>query len=225
MFQISTEERYQDGQTIFAEGDGGDWIYVIESGSVEIFKKIGHQNVVLETLHPGEIFGEISYIAQIPRTAGARAAGSTIVGIIDRNFLDKEFYKLSGSFRLILKTLALRLTHVTETGMRPVAAKKDSRKIISLSFTSSESLGRAYTEQGEEREIFINTPYPFPKGEQFLLKLMLPDASEPLKIECEVKWVRTQADSQTQSPPGMGARFLELDPVDQEKLKRALPKM
>jgi len=39
MFQTAIEEKYTDGQIIFKEGSSGDWIYVIESGAVEISKK------------------------------------------------------------------------------------------------------------------------------------------------------------------------------------------
>ena len=53
MFQTAIEEKYTDGQIIFKEGSSGDWIYVIESGAVEISKKIGGEKVVMVVLKPG----------------------------------------------------------------------------------------------------------------------------------------------------------------------------
>jgi CRP-like cAMP-binding protein len=114
MFQIATEETFQDGQIIFDEGSSGDWIYVIDSGAVELSKKVDGKKIVIEVLQPGDIFGEMAFIAHVPRTATARAVGETTVGVIDRIFLDNEYNKLSQYFRLILQTLTLRLKKTTE---------------------------------------------------------------------------------------------------------------
>ncbi len=114
MFQIATEETFRDGQIIFDEGSSGDWIYVIDSGAVELSKKVEGKKIIIEVLNPGDIFGEMAFIAHVPRTATARAVGETTVGIIDRTFLDNEYNKLSQYFQLILKTLALRLKKTTE---------------------------------------------------------------------------------------------------------------
>ena len=115
MFQIASYEKYQDGQIIFKEGDSGDWVYVVESGSVELSKMIGDTKIVIEVLRlEWDVFGEMAFIANISRTATASAIGPTTVGIIDRNYLDDEFNRLSGSFQAILKSLVLRLKKTTE---------------------------------------------------------------------------------------------------------------
>jgi hypothetical protein len=36
------------------------------------------------------------------------------VGIIDRNFFDQEFNKLSGNFQMVLKIMAMRLKKTTD---------------------------------------------------------------------------------------------------------------
>jgi signal-transduction protein with cAMP-binding, CBS, and nucleotidyltransferase domain len=69
IFQFATEENYKNGRIIFKEGSSGDWIYVIESGAVEISKKIGGEKVVMVVLKPGEIVGELGFITKTPRTA------------------------------------------------------------------------------------------------------------------------------------------------------------
>lgn len=114
MFDIAAEETYQDGQIICKEGSEGDWIYIVESGTVELYKEVGEEKVAIEVLQPGEIFGEIAFFAKTPRLFSARAVGSTSVEIIDRRFLDKEYNSLSASFQTILKSLALRLVKATE---------------------------------------------------------------------------------------------------------------
>src|SRR3990172_13148241 len=109
MFQIASYETYQDGQIIFKEGDNGDWIYVVDEGEVDISKNVGGQQIVIETLKEGDVFGEMAYIEKQPRSATATARGKTVVGIIDRNFFDTEFNKISADFQKVIKTVAFRL--------------------------------------------------------------------------------------------------------------------
>ncbi|MBW2573878.1 MAG: cyclic nucleotide-binding domain-containing protein [Deltaproteobacteria bacterium] len=115
MFQTAIEEKYTDGQIIFKEGSSGDWIYVIESGAVEISKKIGGEKVVMVVLKPGEIIGELGFITKTPRTATATAVDNTTVGIIDPIFFEQEFNKLSPGFQAVLTSLATRLKKTTES--------------------------------------------------------------------------------------------------------------
>jgi len=114
MLPIATYEDYQDGQIIFEEGSHGDWIYSIESGSVEISKAVEGGRGVIAVLQPGDVFGEMAFLSRVPRTATARAVGETTVGLIDRTFLDAEYNKLSQHFQEILKILSLRLKKATD---------------------------------------------------------------------------------------------------------------
>ncbi|PKN71484.1 MAG: hypothetical protein CVU54_00230 [Deltaproteobacteria bacterium HGW-Deltaproteobacteria-12] len=114
MFQIAAYEKYSDGQTIFKEGTHGDWLYIVEDGAVEISRTVNDRKILIATFKEGEIFGEVAYIAKVERSATATASGDTTIGVIDRDFFDQEFNKLSGNFQLILKTLALRLKKTTD---------------------------------------------------------------------------------------------------------------
>ena len=115
MFQTAIEEKYKNGDIIFEEGSSGDWIYVIESGTVEISKIMHGEKEVLLELGPGEIIGELGFITKMPRTATARAVGDTTVGIIDPISFEQEFNRLSPDFQAVLISLATRLKETTET--------------------------------------------------------------------------------------------------------------
>ena len=115
MFQTAIEEKYKDGDIIFEEGSSGDWIYVVESGAVEISKIMHGEKEVLLELEPGEIIGELGFITKMPRTATARAVGDTTVGIIDPISFEQEFNRLSPDFQAVLISLATRLKETTET--------------------------------------------------------------------------------------------------------------
>jgi len=226
MFPISSEETFQDGQIIFEEGSAGDWIYSIEDGTVELYKQVEAEKIVVSVLQPGDMFGELAYLAGIRRTVSARAVGATTVGTIDRSFLDKEYNKLSGSFRMILKNVVLRFEKTIESTTDPRLRRKSPRipKALALSFKSKAGFVKAFSEDISIGGMFIKTTKPLAQGEQFMLKLKLPDDSETLKIDCEVSWTRTETSDPVKQPPGMGIKFTEISPEDQHRLKKELMK-
>jgi len=76
--------RYSDGGVIFGPGDAGGSAYIVKSGRVEMREK----GRAVETLEPGEIFGELALIDEEPRTAAAVAAGAVELIPIDRSLFD-----------------------------------------------------------------------------------------------------------------------------------------
>lgn len=71
---------YQDGETIFAEGDRGDFLYYIVEGEVEI----GRKGKSLNMLGKGEIFGEMALLDESPRSATATAKGEVKAAAINQ---------------------------------------------------------------------------------------------------------------------------------------------
>lgn len=56
---------FEPGQTVFKTGDKPDVMYVVQDGEVDIFFEDTH----VETLGPGNLFGEMSLISDEPRAA------------------------------------------------------------------------------------------------------------------------------------------------------------
>lgn len=125
MLPITSHETYEDGKVIFEEGSFGDWLYIIESGNVELSKNIKGGRVIIQTLSEGDILGELAFLANIPRTATATAIGETVIGVVDREFLDNEYNKISQYFQQIIRTLALRLRKTTDALARSRLDKSD----------------------------------------------------------------------------------------------------
>lgn len=68
------QQQLTPGQLIFAQGEQSDYVYVIESGQVEIFRTGADASErVLATLNAGEYFGELGPALGLPRSASARA--------------------------------------------------------------------------------------------------------------------------------------------------------
>ncbi|MBW1729399.1 MAG: TIGR02266 family protein [Deltaproteobacteria bacterium] len=221
MYNVAIEETYQDGQIIFKEGSSGDWVYIILSGSVEISKNVGGEKYIIEILKPGDVFGELGFIGGIRRTATARAIGETTLGIIDREFLDEEFNKLSSQFRAILVAITHRFKKMLDRAC-DYTLRSEARipKALSLIFKDRDSFVRAYTGNISTGGLFIKTENPLRPGRQFLLKLQLPGLKEPLQIQCEVVWARKREGGASDKPPGMGVKFCEISEKDYQLLKQ-----
>jgi uncharacterized protein (TIGR02266 family) len=226
VFETSAEETYEDGQVIFEEGSAGDWIYVVESGAVELSKNVDGNKVVVEVVREGDIFGELAFFTKMPRTAAAKALGKTVVGLVDRAFLDTEYNRLSGAFQSILKSLSIRLKTTTETLSGKTTRREDPRieKTLNLSFRDMDSFVKATTHNVSGTGLFIKTPKPLAVGARFMLRLDIPGMGEPAEIVSEVVWGRAETDDTVRRPVGMGVKFTDIKPADQERLKAALKK-
>lgn len=82
----------QARETLFHEGDPGDHLYLIVSGSIEIRATAGERRQrVLATLHSSGIFGEISLLLDEPRTATAVALTEAHLWGISRTSFEEAF--------------------------------------------------------------------------------------------------------------------------------------
>lgn len=66
--------KYKKGEPIFCEGDKSGCAYIIEFGSVEVYKSLPNgERQFLGVLSQGDIFGELGLIDGLPRSATVRA--------------------------------------------------------------------------------------------------------------------------------------------------------
>ena len=73
------------GQYIIREGERGDRMFMILNGAVFVVRGSGDDEVVLDELHEGEVFGEMALMSGAPRTASVRAATSLLLLEIERS--------------------------------------------------------------------------------------------------------------------------------------------
>ncbi len=65
---------FKKGEIIIEEGSLSSDAYIIESGSVEVSKKLpGGKTQVITKLDKNDIFGEMGLIDQLPRSATVKA--------------------------------------------------------------------------------------------------------------------------------------------------------
>lgn len=75
-------QTFEDGEVVVREGDESREMFIIRRGRVEIQKEIGGKEVRLATLERGSFFGEMSLLEGLPRSATARALGTTELVIL-----------------------------------------------------------------------------------------------------------------------------------------------
>jgi CRP/FNR family cyclic AMP-dependent transcriptional regulator len=78
---------FDAGDIIVREGEPGVGAFMIRSGKVEVTKESGDEIEHLNTLGPGDVFGEIALLTDMPRSATVRAVEPTeLLGLTAWNF-------------------------------------------------------------------------------------------------------------------------------------------
>jgi putative ABC transport system ATP-binding protein len=80
--QGAHEVRFAAGSTIFRQEDAANYVYVIESGQVEIVRELINGEEHLATLEPGQYFGELGAMLGFPRSAKAIATTDVVANAI-----------------------------------------------------------------------------------------------------------------------------------------------
>ena len=75
---------YNDGEIICREGEEGKSMFVIQSGTVEVSRKLPEGEMMLGAMTKGDIFGEMALFDHMPRSATVKAKGEAVVLQIDK---------------------------------------------------------------------------------------------------------------------------------------------
>jgi CRP-like cAMP-binding protein len=80
------DRKFPKNATIFEEGVGGDYMYVIKEGQVKVTKmsEDGREKI-LEILGPGDFFGEMALLDREPRSASIKTTRSCVLLALSRN--------------------------------------------------------------------------------------------------------------------------------------------
>jgi CRP-like cAMP-binding protein len=89
------------GAAVITEGEAGEAFYVIESGTVAVTQEGRH----LRDEGPGEYFGEIALLHEIPRTATVTATTDLVLRALDRDIFLGDGLQMAGD------VAATRLRH------------------------------------------------------------------------------------------------------------------
>jgi len=113
-------EDYEAGEIIFNEGEPGRHLYVISSGTVEVLMK-GPDGVLrlIKELGPGDHFGEMALLGNVPRNATVRTKTRVEVVKMGRSSFAAIYTSLPGVKEHFSGVMESRLKEFQEGKRRP----------------------------------------------------------------------------------------------------------
>ena len=105
---------FRPGEIVFFEGMHGEEAFLLKEGAVEIFRSSDSGEVILATITPGDIFGEMALVDSRPRSASARCVGIVVATPIPRRLLEQELARSP----LIVRTLVDRYIRIIRDANR-----------------------------------------------------------------------------------------------------------
>ena len=123
---------YIAGEVLFREGEKGEDMYVIQSGVVQISKRVGEVERPLATLGRGEFVGEMAILNDKPRTATAVVVEDAKCLVIDGQTLEHMIANSTEIALRLVKKLARRLDSADEMIQILLNPDPKARVLLSL---------------------------------------------------------------------------------------------
>jgi len=119
--KITQERAYPAGTRIFTENEPGDGVYVIRDGSVEIAHLVGERALcVFSKFGPGDFFGEMSVIDELPRSATTTAVKDTSAYFIPRDEMAALLRRSPELSFKLLREISKRLRDFNQHHLREI---------------------------------------------------------------------------------------------------------
>jgi len=138
MAQMIFSKTYSAGQKIFAMGDEGRNAYFIERGRVQVSLPKDDGETIIAELGKGEIFGEMSMIDDVPRSATVTAVEDTEIIVIQRSRFIQPLKSAHPMMNLLLRIVLARFRDAQRqlSGMRTTSSEMNTslEEIRSLAF-------------------------------------------------------------------------------------------
>ncbi len=144
------------GEKIFSLGEPGDSLYIVGTGSVELFvKDNAGARIVLAVTGPGEVFGELSLFDGGARTAGAVALENTTLLVLHRDDLLSFLRRHPDAALDLLTTMGQRIRSTDELLRRRVA--RNINEEMEIRSTTIERVADVIAEfSGSIQFLFLN---------------------------------------------------------------------
>jgi CRP-like cAMP-binding protein len=132
------------GQHLFRQGDGGESLYVVIEGLVKVSVSSGDGGeMVLTTLSPPDVFGELSLVDEGPRSASAVAVEPSTLLALDRRALLDVIRRYPQPVDDLLRSLGALIRRLTDQAADLVFLDLNGR-VAKLLVTLAEREGAAH---------------------------------------------------------------------------------
>jgi extracellular factor (EF) 3-hydroxypalmitic acid methyl ester biosynthesis protein len=119
--------RLQRGKYLIRRGDPGGDVFVLQAGTLEVVDSRSSPEIILNTLGPGALIGEMAFVDDSPRSVDVRAATDTVVlrwGSEElRALLGKEPQLAATFYENVARLAAGRIRSLTEGAVAGVFGK------------------------------------------------------------------------------------------------------
>lgn len=159
---------YPAGAVICREGDYGDTFFIIESGTVEISKRLdGDSSRILGREGAGEFFGELALVQGVPRVATVTAIEDTELLEISKEDFNQYIDRNPAMAAAIMRAVAARLRDADQRAIAELRRKNaELREAYDDLRREIERRGEFLTTVSHE----LRTPLTSVKGYMHLLK-------------------------------------------------------
>lgn len=100
---------YKSGSHLFHENDLSKELYILQSGRVRIYRKLGGREVELASLTKGAVIGEMALIDGKPRSASAVACEESSAIMIDAQSFQKRIQGVPSWFLSMIRTTSEKI--------------------------------------------------------------------------------------------------------------------
>lgn len=122
-------QRFSAGTFIVREGETGDAAYIVVSGRCEVRKEMPTGTQTLQTVGPGDVFGEMAILTEGPRTASVVAIEDTDVLVVTAAVLEQEMAALKPWMATLMKSLATRFRSIDAAHRATYAASPSPARL------------------------------------------------------------------------------------------------
>ena len=149
---------FRKGQVVFFEGDAGDALHVLTSGSVKVsVSSPDGSEMVLATLRAPEVFGELSVVDGGPRSASVTALETTTAISVDRDAVLATLHGQPDAVDGLLRALGLLVRRANEQATDLV--------FLDLAGRVAKTLTRLAERDGVERDDLVVLDLPITQTE------------------------------------------------------------
>ena len=115
LVRVLRVRRFRRGETVFHQGDPGDALFIMASGSVKVVlpSEDGPEPAIVAILGPGEFFGELAILDGAPHSATIVAVEPTESLVLHRDAFLALIDNHAGLRRALLASLASEIRRLT----------------------------------------------------------------------------------------------------------------
>ena len=106
---------YPKGTTLFRQGEPGNAAFLVNGGSIGIYREVEDKRVPLATLRKGELFGEMAVIDGSPRMASAITLEDSTLTMISVELMSEKMKKTDPFIKALITMLLGNLRSVHDS--------------------------------------------------------------------------------------------------------------